>query len=175
MAILILSDTDSSSSSPSFPSSPSSPTILQRIAVQARPRHSNKRETVQLSRLLLSQLFHLRQQEAAHHLGISLTSLKTACRRLGLDRWPYTRDRSSSSSSSSSSDDAGEAQTSVDRAALDQASEAQEPEPASSPASGDQARPGETMMEALFGGGEISLDVGDVGTEEEDWLSSVWD
>eukprot|EP00960_Hanusia_phi_P021160 625094-Hanusia_phi.AAC.1 len=66
---------------------------MQNIAVQARPRRSDRRQTVQLTRLLLSELFHLRQQEAAQHLGISLTSLKTACRRLGLDRWPYMRDR----------------------------------------------------------------------------------
>eukprot|EP00960_Hanusia_phi_P049379 759523-Hanusia_phi.AAC.5 len=39
----------------------------------------------------LRPLFHLRQEIAAEILGVSLSSLKTSCRRLGLNRWPYTR------------------------------------------------------------------------------------
>eukprot|EP00960_Hanusia_phi_P052622 761551-Hanusia_phi.AAC.8 len=38
-------------------------------------------------------LFHLRQIEAAEFLGISLTSLKKACRRVGVSKWPYSRTR----------------------------------------------------------------------------------
>ncbi|EKX37966.1 hypothetical protein GUITHDRAFT_115937 [Guillardia theta CCMP2712] len=66
---------------------------MHTLYVQARPRHSLSRDMVQLSLPLLSSLFHLKQPLAADSLGISLTSLKTACRRLGLRRWPYERDR----------------------------------------------------------------------------------
>ena len=38
-------------------------------------------------------LFHLRQSDAARTLGISLTAMKNACRRLGIWRWPYSRQR----------------------------------------------------------------------------------
>ncbi|EKX49105.1 hypothetical protein GUITHDRAFT_105187 [Guillardia theta CCMP2712] len=33
----------------------------------------------------------MRQEDAAKFLGISLTSLKKACRMLGIQRWPYAR------------------------------------------------------------------------------------
>ncbi|EKX47234.1 hypothetical protein GUITHDRAFT_107146 [Guillardia theta CCMP2712] len=33
----------------------------------------------------------MRQTDAAVSLGISLTALKNACRRLGIRRWPYKR------------------------------------------------------------------------------------
>ncbi|EKX48540.1 hypothetical protein GUITHDRAFT_151773, partial [Guillardia theta CCMP2712] len=39
----------------------------------------------------LRPLFHMRQEIAADMLGVSLSSLKSSCRRLGLTRWPYTR------------------------------------------------------------------------------------
>ncbi len=35
--------------------------------------------------------FNLPQQEAARALGISVTSLKQVCRKLGVTRWPYHR------------------------------------------------------------------------------------
>ncbi|EKX54839.1 hypothetical protein GUITHDRAFT_99489 [Guillardia theta CCMP2712] len=53
---------------------------------------------VELTLAKLELLYELRQEEAANCLGISLTSLKSACRRLGLTRWPYTRSIRSSSS-----------------------------------------------------------------------------
>ena len=40
------------------------------------------------------QLQQLKQVDAATKLGISLTALKKACRRLGFDKWPYCRIRS---------------------------------------------------------------------------------
>ncbi|EKX31266.1 hypothetical protein GUITHDRAFT_122531 [Guillardia theta CCMP2712] len=38
-------------------------------------------------------LLHLKQADAAHELGISLTALKGACRLLGVGKWPYSRTR----------------------------------------------------------------------------------
>ncbi|EKX36739.1 hypothetical protein GUITHDRAFT_155138 [Guillardia theta CCMP2712] len=45
---------------------------------------------------------HLPQAEAAHKLGISLSALKSVCRRVGLSRWPYKRQYTLISSSSDS-------------------------------------------------------------------------
>ncbi|EKX48071.1 hypothetical protein GUITHDRAFT_151919 [Guillardia theta CCMP2712] len=39
----------------------------------------------------IMQLSHLRQADAARTMGISLTAFKSACRQLGLTRWPYSR------------------------------------------------------------------------------------
>eukprot|EP00960_Hanusia_phi_P064073 765685-Hanusia_phi.AAC.1 len=39
----------------------------------------------------LRSLFILRQDDAADYLGISRTSLKKVCRRLGVRRWPYKK------------------------------------------------------------------------------------
>ena len=35
--------------------------------------------------------FHMKQNEAAMELGISLTALKKVCRKMGVPRWPYTK------------------------------------------------------------------------------------
>uniref|UniRef100_A0A7S0EAY4 RWP-RK domain-containing protein n=1 Tax=Hanusia phi TaxID=3032 RepID=A0A7S0EAY4_9CRYP len=50
--------------------------------------HPLKRTAVTLTRQDIISLFHLRQGDAAGYLGISLTALKTACRQLGLQKWP---------------------------------------------------------------------------------------
>eukprot|EP00960_Hanusia_phi_P037342 752885-Hanusia_phi.AAC.2 len=42
-------------------------------------------------------LFAMKQEDAAKTLRISVTSLKAACRQLGILRWPYTRGPSASS------------------------------------------------------------------------------
>eukprot|EP00960_Hanusia_phi_P066870 766496-Hanusia_phi.AAC.4 len=62
------------------------------------PRRSSidKRDEKQRSAITLRshdivELFHLQQKEAAKRLGVSLTTLKMACRKLRLPRWPYTR------------------------------------------------------------------------------------
>ncbi|EKX30851.1 hypothetical protein GUITHDRAFT_122940 [Guillardia theta CCMP2712] len=46
---------------------------------------------VQLDLTIIEPLFHMRQKDAAKFLGISLTTLKRACRLLGVQRWPYAR------------------------------------------------------------------------------------
>ncbi|EKX30955.1 hypothetical protein GUITHDRAFT_122838 [Guillardia theta CCMP2712] len=47
---------------------------------------------------VLRALTHLKQEHAARHLGISLTSFKSACRRLGIARWPYNKRRTAQQS-----------------------------------------------------------------------------
>jgi len=46
---------------------------------------------IRLSPAVLQPLFTLKQRDAADRLGISLSSLKTACRRIGIFRWPGSR------------------------------------------------------------------------------------
>ncbi|EKX37111.1 hypothetical protein GUITHDRAFT_145221 [Guillardia theta CCMP2712] len=41
----------------------------------------------------ISGLFHMRQTDAADFLGISLTTLKTVCKQLGVTRWPHARSK----------------------------------------------------------------------------------
>eukprot|EP00960_Hanusia_phi_P039371 753865-Hanusia_phi.AAC.2 len=63
------------------------------VTVTPRPRPDRPQSPlgVQLSLETITPLFHTRQEQAAKLLGISLTSLKCACRRLGISRWPYKR------------------------------------------------------------------------------------
>ena len=71
------------------------------------------RTPVTLDYETLESLFDIPQPDAARELGIALTTLKHACRRLGVARWPYSRKRappgaralaSASSQQSASSD-----------------------------------------------------------------------
>eukprot|EP00960_Hanusia_phi_P027712 746970-Hanusia_phi.AAC.5 len=66
-----------------------------RVKVCPRPRGSalsySPQEPVSLDQSLVKSLFHLTQCEAAENLGISLSSLKLACRRMGIKKWPYNR------------------------------------------------------------------------------------
>mmetsp|Transcript_42272 Transcript_42272/g.133172 ORF Transcript_42272/g.133172 Transcript_42272/m.133172 type:complete len:157 (-) Transcript_42272:394-864(-) len=61
----------------------------------------NVRELV-VDKDTLNMYIHLPQAEAAHKLGISLSALKSVCRRVGLSRWPYKRQYTLISSSSDS-------------------------------------------------------------------------
>lgn len=54
---------------------------------------SKRRTPVTLEYETLESLFGMPQPDAARELGIALTTLKHACRRLGLARWPYSRKR----------------------------------------------------------------------------------
>ncbi|EKX41214.1 hypothetical protein GUITHDRAFT_153887 [Guillardia theta CCMP2712] len=58
-----------------------------------RPYHpqSCRPRKINLKLKDISKFFHLRQSEAAKQLGISLTSLKSSCRRFGILRWPSAR------------------------------------------------------------------------------------
>ncbi|EKX49951.1 hypothetical protein GUITHDRAFT_104346 [Guillardia theta CCMP2712] len=69
-------------------------TVKARIGTGKKMRIKN----VELDLSKIKSLFHLRQEEAAKTLCVSLTSLKVACRRLGINRWPYERVFTSSAS-----------------------------------------------------------------------------
>ncbi len=45
---------------------------------------------------VLEGLYHVVRSVAASHLGISETALKSACRKLGIQRWPCRRGCNSS-------------------------------------------------------------------------------
>lgn len=63
------------------------------VIIAPRPRAGERQSPleVRLSVDALAPLFNTPQDQAAQLLGISLTSLKSACRRLGIPRWPYRR------------------------------------------------------------------------------------
>jgi len=74
-------------------------------------------DPVALTKSRLEALFNLPIRDAADILGISITALKKACRRIGVERWPYkkttkgvasrpARSKSPSQESCSSGDDA---------------------------------------------------------------------
>mmetsp|Transcript_36222 Transcript_36222/g.81562 ORF Transcript_36222/g.81562 Transcript_36222/m.81562 type:complete len:152 (+) Transcript_36222:50-505(+) len=50
-------------------------------------------------------LFRYKQAEAAKMLGISLSAMKSACRRIGISRWPYSRTRNDEGSQSRPGED----------------------------------------------------------------------
>ena len=54
---------------------------------------SKHRAPVKLDYQTLEGLFDMPQTDAARELGLALTTLKHACRRLGVRRWPYSRKR----------------------------------------------------------------------------------
>ena len=66
-------------------------------AVRLRPRrrtwdrNRELHEEVELTAEALTGLFGMRMEDAARSLGVSATTLKIACRRLGIERWPYSR------------------------------------------------------------------------------------
>ncbi|EKX33672.1 hypothetical protein GUITHDRAFT_120120 [Guillardia theta CCMP2712] len=90
------------SSSPSSSSSPPPPLpnpILERscpASVKIVPRRRkfesrNRRPPTLVSADAVRALMHLSQREAAEQLDISLTALKSACKKMGITGWPYTR------------------------------------------------------------------------------------
>ena len=52
---------------------------------------SGKAPAMQLKSKELTELFHLSLHKAASKLGISPTTLKRACRKIGIFQWPYRR------------------------------------------------------------------------------------
>ena len=66
-------------------------------AVRLRPRrrtwdrNRELHEEVDLTAEAVTALFGMRMADAARSLGVSPTTLKIVCRRLGIERWPYSR------------------------------------------------------------------------------------
>jgi len=61
----------------------------RKLAESAR----GKDEAVCINAAYLSQFFHFPLKEAASRLQVCPASLKSVCRRLGIERWPYRRKR----------------------------------------------------------------------------------
>jgi len=61
-------------------------------------------EPVILNRALLQSLFHLPLATASKRLGLSATSIKKVCRKIGIIKWPYKSCRKRGSSCDSGSD-----------------------------------------------------------------------
>eukprot|EP00960_Hanusia_phi_P050431 760226-Hanusia_phi.AAC.12 len=64
------------------------------VIIETRTRTGlvRKDRPVLVSLDVLQDLFHFRQEVAAGMLGVSLSSFKVACRKLGISRWPYGRE-----------------------------------------------------------------------------------
>ena len=60
-----------------------------RVFKRGRARKAGKGEAVCVTLELLQELGSLPLPTAAETLGISATALKGACRKLGIERWPY--------------------------------------------------------------------------------------
>eukprot|EP00960_Hanusia_phi_P019013 560644-Hanusia_phi.AAC.2 len=63
----------------------------RRKALRLPSVRGTQRSGVQLRYSTLALLFHLPQIRAASSMELSLTAFKSACRRLGITRWPYER------------------------------------------------------------------------------------
>jgi len=72
----------------------------------SQPKPEKNRLPAEFSFATIAKHFKLPQTQAAHLMGVSITSIKLICRRLGIERWPYRRGnkrRKASSLSSQSS------------------------------------------------------------------------
>ncbi|EKX34285.1 hypothetical protein GUITHDRAFT_119517 [Guillardia theta CCMP2712] len=71
---------------------------MPHVTISPRPRGpssvpSTALPEVKISTAVLEPLFRLSMKDAASRLGVSTTSLKAACRKLGISRWPSHRAR----------------------------------------------------------------------------------
>eukprot|EP00960_Hanusia_phi_P075424 768424-Hanusia_phi.AAC.3 len=75
-----------------IPASPLCPSLMVCPRVQIFPRRKNGQEKKASAIVLvqedITRLHRMRQADAAKYLGISLSALKNACRRLGVPHWP---------------------------------------------------------------------------------------
>ncbi|EKX38143.1 hypothetical protein GUITHDRAFT_115696 [Guillardia theta CCMP2712] len=66
--------------------------VTNAVAIFPRNKKTGPRQSpVFLTRHDLVKLFPFKLEEAAESLGLSLTALRNACRKLGIYRWPYAR------------------------------------------------------------------------------------
>ncbi|EKX32916.1 hypothetical protein GUITHDRAFT_156205 [Guillardia theta CCMP2712] len=69
--------------------------VFPRRRRNEREIDSNRREEIVLTAADITNMFYMRQAEAAESLGISLTALKNACKQVGIEHWPYARSTAS--------------------------------------------------------------------------------
>mmetsp|Transcript_16311 Transcript_16311/g.37242 ORF Transcript_16311/g.37242 Transcript_16311/m.37242 type:complete len:173 (-) Transcript_16311:96-614(-) len=62
----------------------------QFVEINARKLSRKRCVRVKIDRDMLSNHFHLSLDEAAASLGIGKSTMKYVCRRLGVEKWPYT-------------------------------------------------------------------------------------
>jgi len=78
----------SNPTSPFFPYA--SWTAIQSVAVHKRKKSAERGQgVIVLDKTVLGTVYHLPLKQAANELGICPTAIKTACRKLGLPKWPY--------------------------------------------------------------------------------------
>eukprot|EP00960_Hanusia_phi_P030626 748743-Hanusia_phi.AAC.1 len=65
------------------------------------------RDSIVLDSTTVASYFHMRQSEAAAAFGISLTAFKSACRKIGIQRWPYMRRAAASAQTAETEADVG--------------------------------------------------------------------
>ena len=65
----------------------------RRKAGQPRNMYGRGRSPLQVDEHAVTSLFGRPQGEAAQQLGISITAMKQLCRKLGIERWPYMRQK----------------------------------------------------------------------------------
>ena len=65
----------------------------RRKAGDKRSVNVRGRAPLQVDEHAVASLFGLPQGEAAQKLGVSITAMKQLCRKLGIERWPYTRQK----------------------------------------------------------------------------------
>ncbi len=61
------------------------------VNIFPRPRRSLEQPPVVVTRDVLESFAHIPQYRAAKLMGVSITALKSACRKLGVSRWPVKR------------------------------------------------------------------------------------
>mmetsp|Transcript_2586 Transcript_2586/g.6188 ORF Transcript_2586/g.6188 Transcript_2586/m.6188 type:complete len:191 (-) Transcript_2586:1146-1718(-) len=69
--------------------------VFPRRRRNEREIDTNRREEIVLTAADITNMFYMRQAEAAESLGISLTALKNACKQVGIEHWPYARSTAS--------------------------------------------------------------------------------
>ncbi|EKX33671.1 hypothetical protein GUITHDRAFT_120119 [Guillardia theta CCMP2712] len=67
------------------------PSSLKIVPRKRKFESRNRRPPTLVSADAVRALMHLSQREAAEQLDISLTALKSACKKMGITGWPYTR------------------------------------------------------------------------------------
>eukprot|EP00960_Hanusia_phi_P043646 756174-Hanusia_phi.AAC.1 len=60
------------------------------VTIKTRNQRDGKPKVLSITRELLSRHFHKTIEEAASEIGLGKSTLKQVCRKLGIEKWPYT-------------------------------------------------------------------------------------